>query len=103
MDFWRNRLLKIAPGLLLVGILLLVGAATDSAIRPRYPENDMGKDSLAPRKKAQIEAARQFKVFYQFQFADKLKESGITFAYRSVDDLRETLAALPATDSTART
>jgi len=87
MDFWRNRLLKIAPGLLLVGILLLVGAATDSAIRPRYPENDMGKDSLAPRKKAQIEAARQFKVFYQFQFADKLKESGITFAYRSVDDV----------------
>ena len=28
----------------------------------------------------------KFKVFYQFQFADKLKESGITFVHHAVDD-----------------
>ncbi|MFZ0279971.1 MAG: hypothetical protein WA254_09780 [Candidatus Sulfotelmatobacter sp.] len=30
----------------------------------------MGRDSLVARKKAQLEAAKQFKVFHQFQFTD---------------------------------
>jgi len=34
---------------------------------------------LDARKKAQIETEKQFKVFYNFHFSDKLKESGITF------------------------
>jgi enediyne biosynthesis protein E4 len=84
---WANRLLRITLELLAVGILVLVGAATDSAIRQRYPERDIGKDSLLSRKQTQLEAAKQFKVFYQFQFADKLKESGITFVHRAVDDI----------------
>lgn len=67
--------------------LILTLAALDSTIRARYPEEDIGKDSLPFRKKAQLEAAKQFKVFYQFQFADKLKESGITFRYHAVDDI----------------
>jgi hypothetical protein len=81
---WANRLLRIALELLAVGILVLVGAAIDSAIRQRYPEGDIGKDSLLSRKQAQLEAAKQFKVFYQFQFADKLKESGITFTHHGL-------------------
>ena len=28
----------------------------------------------------------QFKVFYQFHLADKLKDSGITFVHRAVED-----------------
>ena len=79
----RNRLL------ILIGLtpLLIAVIASDSALRLRYPEDDMGKDSLPSRQKAQFEAAKQYKVFYQFQFADKLKESGITFKYHAVDDV----------------
>jgi hypothetical protein len=84
---WKNRLLRITFELLTVSTLVLVGAATDSAVRQRYPESDIGKDSLPARKAAQLEAAKQFKVFHQFQFTDKLKESGITFVYHSVDDV----------------
>jgi hypothetical protein len=79
----RNRLL-ILTGL---AALLIAGMANVSAVRLRYPDDDMGKDSLPSRQKAQVEAAKQFKVFYQFQFADKLKESGITFRYHAVDDI----------------
>src|SRR5208282_255701 len=85
----RNRLLKIGQGLIAIGLFIVVGvgATADPAVRQRYPEDDIGKDSLLSRKKAQIEAAKQFKVFYQFQFADKLEESGITFTYHAVDDI----------------
>ena len=34
-----------------------------------------------------METIKQFKVFYQFHFTDKLKESGITFVYHAVDDI----------------
>lgn len=70
-----------------VAMLVLLGNAQNSSIRQRYPEEDMGRDSLPVRQKAQMEAARQFKIFYKFQFADKLKESGITFKHHAVDDV----------------
>ena len=82
-----NRLLTISLGLWSVGVLLLIGGAAQSKIRSRFPEDDIGKDSLPSRQKAQMEAAKQFKVFYQFQFADRLKESGITFSHHAVDDV----------------
>ena len=41
---------------------------------------------LPARKKAQLEAAKQFKVFHDFQFSDRLNESGITFVHHAVDD-----------------
>ena len=87
MSFRGNRLLTIARGLLPLVILVLAVLATDSGIRPRYPDNDMGKDSLPGRKRAQMEAAKQFRVFYQFQFSDNMKESGITFTHHAVDDV----------------
>lgn len=87
MDSKRNLSLKTAFGPLFLAILALLGAATDPTIRKRFPDDDMGKDSLPARRRAQLEAAKQFKVFYQFRFADKLKESGITFKYRAVDDI----------------
>src|SRR5436190_4402826 len=52
----------------------------------RYPDPDVGVQSLAARAKAQRETAAQFKVDYQFQFADSVRESGITFVHHSVDD-----------------
>ena len=85
-------MLRLTLGSLLVLALIVVAfilaaVATDSKIRSRFPDDDMGKDSLPARKKAQFEAAKQFKVFYQFQFTDQLEQSGITFKYRAVDDI----------------
>jgi hypothetical protein len=61
-------------------------AAPQEAAPPEvpFPRNDVGLTTLAARKKAQIESENQFKVFYQFHFADKLKESGITFRNHAV-------------------
>ena len=59
MGFWGNRLLILsAQRLLLVAALLLTGIASDSGVRQRFPEDDMGRDSLPARKKAQLEAAK---------------------------------------------
>ena|ERR1017187_8882603 len=66
--------------------VLLLGATADTAPRPRYPQEDMGADSLPARKKAQLEAARQFKIFHDFQFVERLPESGITFRHHAVDE-----------------
>jgi enediyne biosynthesis protein E4 len=52
----------------------------------RYPEPDIGIDTLDLRKEAQLATTSQFKVFYQFHFTDKLEESGITFVHHAVDE-----------------
>ena len=86
MTFTRNKLLLIVYVAGVVGFVIPLGALNDTGPRLRYPTDDIGAESLAGRKKAQIEAARQFKVFHDFQFTDRLKESGITFANHAVDD-----------------
>jgi enediyne biosynthesis protein E4 len=82
-----NRLLKIISAIFAGAVFILAAAAIDSKIRERFPDDDMGKDSLPSRQKAQLEAAKQFKVFYQFQFSDQLQQSGITFKYHAVDGI----------------
>src|SRR5579863_5104753 len=52
----------------------------------RIPREDIGEESLLARKKAQLETVSQFKVFHDFRYSDKLKESGITFVHHVVDD-----------------
>src|SRR6202166_125451 len=73
-------LLGISLILIFAGSLCASLAAQESAppVVP-FPQNDPGLAALAARKKAQLESVNQFKVFYQFHFTDKLKESGITF------------------------
>jgi hypothetical protein len=71
----------------LLAALIPTSARNDTPPRARYPEHDMGADSLPARKKSQLEAAKNFKVFYDFQFTDRLKESGITFVHHAVDDV----------------
>jgi hypothetical protein len=74
--------------LLLVTVLLVPSAvAQNSAPKPRYPREDAGADSLPARKRTQLATVHQFQVFYQFQFSDKQKESGITFVHHAVDDV----------------
>ena len=77
----------IAALLLLAAIVALPQTTSTTKPRQRFPDEDMGADSLQSRKQAQIETEKQFKVFYQFHFTDKLKESGITFVNHAVDDM----------------
>ncbi|HEV7217942.1 MAG TPA: VCBS repeat-containing protein [Terriglobales bacterium] len=83
----RLRTRFLMTSLLGLAIVILGGASSDSDIPRHYPAEDAGADSLAARKKAQLETVNRFKVFYQFHFTDKLKESGITFVYHAVDDI----------------
>jgi len=65
-------------------VLAAVAAAAQTTLQ--YPAKDPGVDSLAARAKAQRDSVGQFKVDYQFQFKDLVKESGITFVQHAVDD-----------------
>ena len=51
-----------------------------------YPDNDEGIAALPARKAAELATASQFTVFHDFQFTDRLPESGITFRNQAVDD-----------------
>jgi hypothetical protein len=72
--------------LLVASVIAGVVAAVSGQTPVRYPAKDPGVDSLAARAKAQRATVGQFKVDYQFQFKDLVKESGITFVQRAVDD-----------------
>ena len=87
MAKFTARLFSFVVPVLAGAAIGLLGASSDTKPRPRYPDQDIGADSLAARKQAQIETEKQFKVFYQFHFTDKLKESGITFVNHAVDDV----------------
>ena len=50
------------------------------------PDPDFGTDTLILRQKVQLQTEKDFKVFYGFQFTDKVAESGITFQHHAVAD-----------------
>lgn len=83
----RNRLPGTFRFLLETVLLIVSGVAIDSPPRARFPDEDMGRDALAQRKAAQMEAARHWGVFHDFQFSDQLKPSRITFVHHAVDDV----------------
>lgn len=82
----RSRPLLTAFIVLGCGLLAATHAANDSAPQVRYPDPDIGIDTLAARSKAQSDTVDQFKVFYRFHFTDEIKKSGITFVNHVVDD-----------------
>jgi len=71
-----------------VAVLLLVLGAAIAAQSPqvRFPDPDIGVTTLNARARAQRASVDRFKVVYDFQFTDRVKESGITFVHRVVDD-----------------
>lgn len=75
-------LVAAAAGLL----ALAVRAAAPTHKQVRVPEADVGAQTLSARKAAQEKTVTEFKVFYQFQFRDRLAESGITFTHHFTDD-----------------
>jgi hypothetical protein len=86
MALHGNRSLSIALSLLAAALLVPDGTSSQSIPNVNFPDPDVGVDSLAARRKAQLDTADQFKVFFKFRFADALKDSGITFFHHMVDD-----------------
>jgi len=83
----RRGLARLLVVLALAGGTGEFGRAQNAPPRFRFPPLDPGVDTLPARRAAQIEAAKQFGVFHDFQFTDRLKDSGITFVHRAVDDV----------------
>ena len=67
-------------------VVALSAAAAAQFPQVRTPDPDIGVNTLNARAQAQRAAVDQFKVVYDFQFVDRVKESGITFVHRIVDD-----------------
>jgi hypothetical protein len=68
----------------------------DPAAAPQVvnvPDPDVGIATLAARERAERAAADKLKVFHDFQFHDRLPESGITFVQQIVDDAGKTYKA----------
>ena len=75
MTLTRNKAqLAALCALAVLALLIPLRARNDTSPRLRYPTDDIGAESLPARKKAQLDAARQFKVFHDFQFTDRVKE-----------------------------
>ena len=78
--------------LLCLAVVLVSGCggskppAPAAAQEVRVPNPDVGADTLQARKRAQLETVNQFTVFHQFQFTDRIEESGITFVHHIVED-----------------
>lgn len=85
----RNPVVRLIATVVVVvgsGLLLLAMRQTNSTPRAvQYPAEDTQAE-LAARKASQLKTVDEFKVFYQFQFTDQLKSSGITFVNHAVDD-----------------
>ena len=78
----------IGAGVAAAAIMLAVysnGHAAPATPEVRYPPEDAAA-ILAARKQQQLKTIGEFKVFYEFQFEDRLPESGITFVNHIVDD-----------------
>jgi hypothetical protein len=76
-------------GFLLVclGILAIMRAADAPKLsKLPFPKVDIGLQALAAREQAQRDTIQQFKVFHDFQFTDKLQETGITFVHHAVPE-----------------
>jgi len=78
-----------ALGSVIAGVLVSAcgrPAAPKPAVDVRTPNPDIGVDTLEARRKAQNDTAGQIGAFHDFHFADRLKDSGITFVHHIVED-----------------
>ncbi len=85
MIFMTEAKIPVFAGVILA-IFTLLSAETSEKPSTEVPPTDIGASTLEARKKAQMETLDKFKVFHDFQFSDRLSESGITFLHRIVDD-----------------
>src|SRR5437667_7412614 len=88
----KNQFLKVSASAALLGLLhstrILFAADTiaSTQIIDSYKLNANTLRSLETNKQIQLQAARSWKVFHDFQFTDRYEESGIRFEHHVVDD-----------------
>jgi hypothetical protein len=82
------RTAGVVSALLFTGTLWAnLAARPDTGSKPvRYPPKDVGIETLPARKAAQEKAAREWRVFHDFRFTDRVTESGITFVNHVTED-----------------
>jgi hypothetical protein len=69
-----------------VALVAVLGVAAAQLPQVRTPDPDLGVNTLNARAQAQRATVDRFTVVYDFQFTDRVKESGISFVHRIVDD-----------------
>jgi hypothetical protein len=94
MSLPQRRELRALAFSLLLAATVCASAQVRPPTRVEFPAPDEGAATLPQRAKVQMETLNQFKVFYQFHFADKLKESGITFRHQAVADALQDYKAI---------
>jgi hypothetical protein len=67
-------------------VVVLSAAAAAQWPQVRTPDLDIGVNTLNARAQAQRATVDRFKVVHDFQFTDRVKDSGITFVHHIVDD-----------------
>ena len=72
--------------LALLALSAALAAQSPQAPQVLFPSPDLGVETLAERARLQRATLGQFKVEHDFQFTDRVKESGITFVHHIVDD-----------------
>jgi hypothetical protein len=95
---WRGKSWRLAVALCLIldSTRVLFGADAAAARQVINPFGSSGQTlrSLEENKEKQIQAARTWKVFHDFQFADRYEESGIRFEQHPVDDAAKNYKAV---------
>ena len=66
--------------------LAAVSVVAEGPKQVSVPEEAQDPPWLETRRQAQLETVDQFNVFYDFQFTDRVMESGIQFVHQIVDD-----------------
>ncbi len=91
---------RLRPVMNCIAALLLssapwLTAQEEAAVtRIAQPRMILNPPNLAPREAAQKATAADFEVFNQFGFADQVRDSGITFQHRVVEDAAKTYKAV---------
>ena len=81
-----SRLKRYFFATIFASISVILAAQQPEKPIAEVPPNDIGALTLESRKQDQLKTVDQFKVFHDFQFTDRITESGITFLHRMVDD-----------------
>ena len=85
----------MVPALLVMGVTMATAVFLGAQTGVRYVPDDLQDTAWLQRlRDAQIKAAAGVSVFHDFQFTDRLTESGISFVHRIVEDAGKTYKAV---------
>ena len=86
---------RMVPALLVMGVTMATTVFLGAQTGVRFVPDDLQDTSWLQRlRDAQIKAAAGIPVFHDFQFTDRLTESGISFVHRNVEDAGKTYKAV---------